>query len=223
MTPDRLSPLLAPRSIAVVGASPRGGNFGRSVLRILREDEFAGSLYAVNPQYQDVDGISCFSSLAALPQAADVAVLAVGNDRIEQSLKAAIASKAGSAVIYGSCSVEGDPTLIERLRTIATAAKLPVCGGNSAGFCNYERRLRLTAWPAVKRPGGGVTLLAHSGSVFSAMTRHDFRVRYNLAISVGQETSVSVADYITYALDLESTKAIAVFIEGVRDPQRFVD
>jgi acyl-CoA synthetase (NDP forming) len=207
----------------VVGASPREGNFGRSVLRILREDEFAGSLYAVNPQYQAVDGVSCFSSLADLPQAADVAVLAVGNDRIEKSLEAAVASKAGSTVIYGSCYVEGDPTLIERLRNIATAAKLPVCGGNSAGFCNYERGLRLTAWPAVKRPRGGVTLLAHSGSVFSAMTRHDFRVRYNLAISVGQETSVSVADYITYALDLESTKAIAVFIEGVRDPQRFVD
>jgi acyl-CoA synthetase (NDP forming) len=222
MTSDWLPPLLAPRSIAVVGASPREGNFGRSVLRILREDEFAGRLYAVNPQYQQVEGVSCFPSLAALPQATDVAVLAVGNDRIEQSLQAAVASEARSAVIYGSCHLEGDPTLVERLRKIATAAKLPVCGGNSAGFCNYERGLRLTAWPAVKRPSGGVTLLAHSGSVFSAMTRHDFRLRYNLAISVGQETSVTVADYMTYALDLESTKAIAVFIEGVRDGERFV-
>src|SRR5437899_12899397 len=109
MSPDRLSLLLAPRSIAVVGASPREGNFGRSVLRILREDGFAGSLYAVNPQYREVDGVSCFSSLADLPQAIDVAVLAVGNDRIELSLEAAVASKTAAAVIYGSCYVEGDP------------------------------------------------------------------------------------------------------------------
>jgi acyl-CoA synthetase (NDP forming) len=217
-----LTPLLDPRSIAVVGASPRDGNFGGSVIRILKEDGFPGTMYAVNPGYEEVEGVPCIPALSDLPAPVDVAVLAVANDRVEASLQSVVARGVPAAVIYGSCFVGGDATLSDRLRRIAGEAGVRVCGGNSAGFCNYVRGFRLTAWPAVKRPAGSVTLLAHSGSVFSAMTRHDMRVRYNIAVSIGQELSVSAADYIDYALDLESTRAIALFLEGVREPESFL-
>ena len=101
---------------------------------------------------------------------------------------------------------------------------MAVCGGNCMGFANLERRVRALGFYEPKdAPVGGVTFLSHSGSAFSAMIHNDRALGLNLAVSAGQEFVTTVADYLRYALGLESTKAVGLFIETVRDPAGFRD
>jgi acetate---CoA ligase (ADP-forming) len=117
---------------------------------------------------------------------------------------------------------DGVPPLTERLATIAREAGMAVCGGNCMGFANLERRVRALGFYEPKdAPVGGVTFLSHSGSAFSAMIHNDRALGLNLAVSAGQEFVTTVADYLRYALGVESTKAVGLFIETVRDPDGF--
>jgi acyl-CoA synthetase (NDP forming) len=99
---------------------------------------------------------------------------------------------------------------------------MAICGGNCMGFANLQRRVRALGFYEPKdAPVGGVTFLSHSGSAFSAMIHNDRALGLNLAVSAGQEFVTTVADYLGYALGLESTRAVGLFIETVRDPDGF--
>src|SRR5258705_3645584 len=89
MTDHKLSPLLEPRSIAIVGASPREHSTGQSMLRTLKDLRFGGPIYPINPRYEQIEGLTCYSSLEALPAAVDLAVLAVSHQKLEEQLEQA--------------------------------------------------------------------------------------------------------------------------------------
>lgn len=219
-----LTPLLDPRSIAVVGASPRAGGAGETILRTLREESFPGPVHPVNPRYEAIGELACYPTLADLPERIDLAVLAVSDARIEEQLATAIAAGARAVAIFGSCVLEGDrePALAARLSAMAREANLPICGGNSLGFCHYEAGLRVTSYPFPDRPAGTITFLSQSGSVFGAITNSNRRIGLNLAACTGRELSASVADYMDYAIERPSTRVIGLFLEAIRDPDAFV-
>jgi acyl-CoA synthetase (NDP forming) len=224
MTDHKLSPLLEPRSIAIVGASPKEHSTGQSMLRTLRELRFGGPIYPVNPRYEQIEGLTCFPSLEALPAPVDLAVLAVSNEKLEEQLEKAIKVGARAAAIFGSCVIpeDRDPPLADRLSTLARAAGLPICGGNSMGLCNYEARIHVNSYPFIEREPGPITFLSQSGSVFGAIVNHNRRIGLNFAVSTGRELSTPIADYMDYALGLDSTRAIGIFLETVRDPTAFL-
>jgi len=227
MTEHRLSPLLAPASIAVVGASAREGSFGLDTLRNVRHEGFAGPVHPVNPSYPEIDGLTCYPTLAAIPGGVEHVVLSVANAGVEAAMVDAIAAGVRSATLFGSAYLEGDtgePKLKERLQAIAREADLLICGANCMGFVNYESGTRSTwmpmpkdAWPDT----GNITLISHSGTCFLALQFVDRRHRHNLCVSAGQELTVTAADYMDYALEQPSTRVIALFLETVRDPERF--
>ncbi len=225
MADHRLEPMLNPRSIAVVGASQREGSAGHGMIHGLINAGFDGDLFPVNPRYRNVAGLPCHEALADLPQPVDLAVLGVNSTRLEGQLDDAIATGAGSAVIFDTCYLDGesDRGLLNRLKTKAREAGLPVCGGNGMGFINLSRRLPVTIFDASSklREGGNVAFITHSGTVFSEIGNNDFRYACNLIVSCGQEINGTVADYMDYALDMDSTRVIALFIEEARDPRGF--
>ena len=224
-TRHRLTRLLEPRSIAVVGASARPGAPGNVLLAEIRRGGFEGALYAVNPNRDAVDGLACHPSIGDLPEAVDLAVLAVANHRLEAQLAAAIEAGAGAAVIFASGVLEddGDPPLLERLRRRARVAGIQVCGGNGMGFYNFEAGAWVCPYAVESDSGPGVvTLVTHSGSAFTSLLDLGARLRFNLAVSPGQEITTTTADYLDYALDQPSTRVVALFLEAVRDPTGFV-
>jgi acyl-CoA synthetase (NDP forming) len=219
-----LTPLFAPRHVAVVGASPRPGSFGNDVLSVLRDNGFGGTISPINPNYGEIDGLACHASVAALPSPPDMAILAVAGGRLEAALDDAIAGGARGAVIFDNCYLEGDgdPPLLDRLKTRAAAAGIPVCGGNGMGFYNYETATHASFYHPAFRKAGHIALIAHSGSVFTHLANNDPRFRFNLVVSPGQEINATTADYLDYALDLPSTRVVALFLEAIRDPRGFV-
>ena len=226
MTDHRLSPLLRPRSIAVVGASQREGSAGHGMLAGLINCGFSGPIYPVNPRYDEIQGLACLSSLRDLPEPVDMAILGVNSSYLEQQLDDAIAMGVRSATIFDTCYLDGetDRGLLSRLKVKAREADMPVCGGNGMGYLNMADRIPVTIYDATDKmvEGGHVAFITHSGTVFSEIGLNDFRYRCNLIVSSGQEINGTTADYIDYALEMPSTRVIALFMEQARDADGFI-
>ncbi len=223
--PHRLHRMLAPRSVALVGASTVPNQPGNDMVLELQVSRFPGAVYPVNPKYDEVEGLDCYVGLADIPEVPDLAVLGVGNAQLEDQVRLAIDLGIGGLVIPGSVLSPDDTaesSLRQRVRDLALAADLPIVGGNCMGFYNVEKWFRtLPFHRPYELTEGGVTLIAQSGSVLTALLWNDQKLRFNLAISPGQELVTTTADYMDYALDQPSTRVIALFIEAVRSPENF--
>jgi acetate---CoA ligase (ADP-forming) len=219
-----LRAMLGARSAVVVGASPKFDSPGNHMVRQLIVGGFSGQVAAVNPRYDEVEGIACFPSLEALPFVPDLALLGVGNHRLEEQMEAAVRCGSRGVVVFASALEDPprDPPLTERLRRIADEAGMAVCGANCMGFLDVERGLRALAFEerADLEPGN-VAWISHSGSAFSALLHAERGIHFNLAVSTGQELSTTMADYMLYALERDSTRVISLFLETIRDPDRF--
>jgi acyl-CoA synthetase (NDP forming) len=219
-----LRAMLEARSVAVVGASPRFDSPGNYMVKQLIIGGFSGEVAAVNPKYDDVEGIACFPTLGEVPFVPDLVLLGVGNLRLESQMEEAANCGARGVVVFASALEDspGDPPLTERLRSIAAEAGMAVCGANCMGFADVERGLRALAFDerADLEPGN-IAWISHSGSAFSALLHAERGIRFNLAVSTGQELTTTMADYMLYALERESTRVISLFLETIRDPEGF--
>ena len=216
--------MLEARSVAVVGASPKFDSPGNHMVKQLLVGGFSGEVAAVNPKYDEVEGIACYPSLREVPFVPDLVLLGVGNRRLEGQMEEAARCGARSVVVFASGLEDppGDPPLTERLRSIAAEAGMAVCGANCMGFADIERGLRALAFEerADLEPGN-VAWISHSGSAFTALLHAQRGIRFNLAVSTGQELVTTMADYMLYALERESTHVISLFLETIRAPEDF--
>ena len=219
-----LAPLLAPRSIALVGGSPRPGSVGNLMTRSLLAGGYPGSLAVVNPRHSAVEGIEAVASLADLPGPVDLAILSVAAHRMEGVMREAIRAGARAMVIFDACLLDDDrePRLLERLKAMAREAGVPVCGGNGMGFYNFEAGTFASFQEPFDTRPGNIAALCHSGSVFGLLANESRRFRFNLLVSQGQEINASLADYMDYALEQPTTRVLALFAEAIRDPDAFV-
>jgi len=220
-----LDRLLNPQSIAIVGASARVGSLAATTHRQLSDSGYAGDIYSVNPKYQTLHGQTCYASLNDLPVAPDLVVYAISGLALEQSFDQAMTLKVGGIVIYAANYLADDPEpkLPERLRQKARQAAIPVCGGNSMGFYNYDRNVRVSFdCPPAHRPGGHIGLILHSGSGMTYLANNDARFCFNYVIASAQEINASVGDYMDYLLEQDSTRVIAILLEAVRDVPAFI-
>jgi acyl-CoA synthetase (NDP forming) len=224
VTTHYLDRLLKPKTIALVGVSPRGGTVGNDMLKVLLSGGYQGQVYLVNPRYEEVEGLSCYASLSDIPVAIDMAVLSVASHRMEPLFDEAIALNIGGVTIFDYCKLEEEatPSLMERLAFKAKQAKLPICGGNCMGYYNFDTNAFISFQSPGERKAGHISLIAHSGSIFVLPTSNDRRFRFNLVVSAGQEIATSLDDYMDFALEQDSTRVLAIFMEAIRNPERFV-
>jgi acyl-CoA synthetase (NDP forming) len=197
---------------------------GEWSLRNLFNGGFRGEIYPVNPGYQELEGLRCYASLAELPAVPDLVIFAVSDQRIEAVLDDAIAAGVPAAVIMSTTIVDDDrpPLLRERLRRKIQAAGMVVCGTNCMGFYNVRDRVWACGFDSAPHaPPGNVTLISHSGAGMSGIIDCDARVRINLAVSAGNEISVTMDEYLDFALDLPETRVVGLFIETARNPAGF--
>ena len=217
--------MLEARSVAVVGASVKEGSLGRQMLIELRRGGYDGEIFPVNPGYEEIDGLRCYPSVGDAPGPVDLAMLGVANARLEDALRGAAEAGARSALTFASLYEEVAPgvtPLPERLGAIARGAGMAFCGGNCMGFLNIDAGLRATGFATPDEiRAGPVTLISHSGSVFAAFSFNDRGIGFDLLVSPGQEIVTTMAEYMAFALERETTRVIALLVETVRDPEVF--
>ena len=223
-TRHRLAPLVEPRSIAIIGASAKKESHGNRIISVLRDGGFEGPLYGVNPNYGDIDGVPCYPTIGDVPETVDLAVLVVANHRVEAQFNALIEAGVPAMSLFSSSYLEddSDPPLLERLRRLSADAGLMGCGSNCMGFYNFDSNLAICPFGVGASAGPGpITYITHSGSAFTSLLNLGKRMQYNLAVSAGQEIATTVADYLDYALDLPTTRVAALFLEAIREPEKF--
>jgi acetate---CoA ligase (ADP-forming) len=215
--------MLEARSVALVGASARPGSFGSRMLEEVGKSGARPRVYPVNPRYAELDGRRCYPSLADLPEAPELALLAVPDAALEQQLALAASVGSRSAVIFGNAHEDkqpGDtrPDLRNRLAAVARNAGMALCGAGCMGFVNVSHGLRALGYTeADPLPAGPVALVTHSGSIFSALLRARRGFGFTLAVSSGQELVTAAPAYLDYALALPGTKVLALVLEAIRD------
>ena len=219
-----LDRLLKPQTIALVGVSPREGTVGNDMLKVLLSGGYKGQIFLVNPRYDEIEGHKCFASLSDIPVAIDMAVLSVASHRMEPLFDEAISLNIGGVTIFDYCKLEEEasPTLLERLSYKAKQANMPICGGNCMGYYNFDNDAYISFQSPGERKAGHISLIAHSGSIFVLPTSNDRRFRFNLVVSAGQEIATSLDEYMDFALEQESTRVLAIFMEAIRNPENFV-
>ena len=225
--PHYLDPLLRPASIAVVGASEREGSVGRRTVENLLTGKYEGRLYTVNPGYSTVLGVPCFARLEDLPETVEHVVLTVGDARIEAALDETIEHGATAATMMSSLFLEDDeePLLRDRIEQKIKASGLIVCGANGMGFYNLADGVWVCGFDTRDNHvrGGNVTLISHSGSGMSGILDCEERIDFNLAVSTGQELSVSMDQYLDFALEQPETRAVGLFMETARKPKGMIE
>lgn len=220
-----LQALLRPRSIAVVGASTREGSFGQRLLQSLTSGRYGGTIYPINPRYDEIAGLRCYPDLASLPEAADCAAFAVSDDLVEVALSDAAAAGVRAAVLFGRAyeAPSDGPSRVARLAAIARSAGMAVCGNNCMGYFNTVDGIKMSGNPPpMAATAGSVGLISHSGSTWSGLLGNQRDMVFNYAISAGQEIATTMAEYLEFLLASPETRVIACLMETVRAPDRFI-
>jgi acetyltransferase len=150
MSTYRLDKLFAPRSVAVVGASPRLGSTGRAVLANLRQAGFPGTIHLVNPRYDVIEGVRAVQSYDALPEVPDVVAIAVPPAAVPDTVAAAAREGTAAGIIITAGLGHGPGSLAERCEKNARAAGMRLVGPNCLGVLVPRaklprRRLRATS------------------------------------------------------------------------------
>lgn len=215
----RLERMLNPSSIACVGASPRPGSVGLGMVETLLGGGYGGEVRLVNPRHDEISGLGTHADLSSLDIVPDLVIAAVGGGRVEGVVDEAISVGAGGIVVFDGVLDDADAR--DRIRDKAAESGMPINGGNGMGFLNLTKNCQASFYTAEHLRPGGITLVAHSGSVFTVLSMSDPRYRFNLIVSAGQEFGATIADYVDYAVEQPETNVIALFMEAARDPEQF--
>jgi acyl-CoA synthetase (NDP forming) len=221
-----LHALLAPRSIAVLGASDRP-SASLSLIRSLRRLAFPGHVWPVNPRHASIAGLDCYPAIAELPDAPDVVACCIGAARITDALPAVAARGARGAVIYDGGFAERSEDgrrAQEKIAAICREAGMALCGPNGMGILNptASSTSYLSELRDPKGLAGNVGLVSQSGSICNGMLTDLRRFGFSLVVSCGNEPVTNTAAYLEYRIDDPATRVIATFTETIRQPERYV-
>lgn len=215
--------LFAPSGVAVVGASP-SNPWGRQALENFAAMGFGGEVGAVNPRYDEVLGYPCAPDLSSLPFVPDAIFVAVTRDRVLPVVEDAAALGIKGVVVLAIGFADGGPegqALQTRITEVARAADMALLGPNCQGLINFHHPHALYMDRVEAYQPGAVALMAHSGSVATALTNNKRGVRWSHVVSCGNEAVIDSADLLSYFVDDPHTRVICAFLETVRDPERF--
>ncbi|WP_439409097.1 acetate--CoA ligase family protein [Bradyrhizobium sp. DASA03076] len=229
--PASLDPLFKPRSVALIGASDDVARIGGRPLRYLREGGFKGAVYPVNPKRDTVQGIGSYSSVAALPEVPDVAILAVPAQGTVQALRDCADRGVNAAVVFSAGFAEASEQgrlAQDEIAGIARQSGMRVLGPNCLGLFNagigYYGTFSAILDAAFVEPGP-VAVVSQSGA-YGSHIAHLARQRglgIGQWITTGNECDIDVAEALRWVIDQADVKVVMAYAEGIRDRDTFVE
>ena len=226
MTTIRPTALLAPRSVAVVGATERPGSYGDTVVRNLIEAGFPGPVHPVNPGRETVHGLPCLPSLLELPEAVDAVVIAVPAPAVTPAIREAIETGCGGAVVVsaGFGETEAGEALEAELAEVAREAAFPVCGPNGNGVISFRHRAPLWGDSVPAGIGAGsVAMISQSGNVAVNAIGSKRGIGFHTMVSTGNQAVLDTGDWLGAIAELDGVRAIALFQETDGDGAKLAE
>ncbi len=218
-----LEAVFAPRSVAVVGASPRPGSVGRTVVHNLRQAGFTGPVGLVNPKYRQIEGEPAFGSLAQLPFAPELVVITTPASTVPGVIAQAVAAGARAAIVVTAGLGQGPGSLLEHLRNEARPHGLRIIGPNCLGV--MAPHAHLNASFAARGPlPGDQALVSQSGAVAAGLVEWGVArsIGFSAVVSLGDAVDVDFGDLLDWFARDPRTRAILLYIESIRDARKFM-
>lgn len=220
-----LTKLLKPKSVAVIGASEKEG-FGGDVCRnIMAYVQDRSQVYFVHPKRASVFGEPCYKSISDVPGTVDLMVICTSQKTVIPLLREGAAKGVGGAVVFASGygeigTDEGRQNEVE-LMAVAKELDIAIMGPNCAGFVNYIDNVQAFAFISEKRDRkGSVGVVSQSGQLCLSLMDCP-GMRFSYSISAGNGKIVQMEDYMEFLVDDENTKVVSVYIEGVKNAEKF--
>ena len=226
MSVRNLDKLFKPRSVVLIGATPRPGAVGAVVAQNLRRAGFGGELMLVNPHHSTIDGLAVYPNLAGLPRAPDLAVIVTPPDTVP-SLIAELGGRGTRAAVVITA---GFGELGERGRSLQHAALdaakpylLRIVGPNCVGIMVPQLGLDAT-FAHLAAPAGDIAFLSQSGAMITAML--DWAVPrgigFSHVVSLGDMADVDFGDMLDYLAADQGTRAVLLYVEGLTHGRKFM-
>lgn len=222
-----VSELLAPESVAVIGASREWGSVGYALLENLIEGGFTGPVYGINRDALELAGMISRASLDEVPGEVELAVVAVPVDEIPQVIQDCARKGVKGMLVVTTGFADAGPEGLARQRELVREARangMRVIGPASAGLVNTDPAVSLNASVAPFLPlRGSVGLFSQSAAVGATLfaAAHRRGIGVSSMVSAGNRADVSGNDAMQYFEDDDSTAAVGVYLESFGNPRKF--
>ncbi len=227
--PIGIDRVIAPRSLALIGATEDYTKFGGRFLHHLVEHGYAGQIYPINPRRETVLGLTCYPSISALPVAPDLALVAVPATALEATIEECGKAGVGACIVVtaqlAEFSAEG-AALEARVVEIARGYKMRLVGPNCMGMIVPAADLALSSTPTLRYSGpfrkGGVALVSQSGALMGSLyvQSHDHGVGLSGMVSIGNQADLELCDFVEGFIADPATRVICLYVEGLKSPAR---
>jgi acetyltransferase len=227
MPTHNLSKIFRPRSVAVIGASEKKGSVGRTLLENLRQAEFPGDVFPVNPKYDKLLDLRAYRSITALPVVPDLAIIATPADTVpalvrecgEKGVRGLIVLSAG----FREVGPAGQAIEAELAHSIALFPDMRVVGPNSLGLLVPGSRLNASFAAAMAQPGR-IAFISQSGALCTSILDWSLgeKIGFSYFVSIGNALNVKVGDLIDYLAEDPTTDAIVLYLESVTEARHFM-
>ncbi len=221
---------LNPRSIAVIGASNKFDSISGKPIRFLREHEFEGDVYPINPKYDELKGYKCYKSVLEVPGDIDLAMVAVNFKLVLPMLEQCVKKGVKFASVFASGfaeSGEEGKVLQQKIAELAKTSGMGVCGPNCQGSVALKTRAiggfsaSLGVKPLLAGPIGYVTQSGALGySIFSLA--QEAGVGFSYVASTGNEVDLHTLDFLEFMQEDEDTKMTIAYLEGIKNGKQFI-
>ena len=219
--------LLAPRSVAVVGASREPGSPGHELLRSLLANGFEGPVFPINPAASHVSGVKAYADVRDVPDLVDLAVIAVPAPEVAAAVRACAAKGVRGLVVVSGGFADAGPAGRARLDEVvqlARAGGMRLIGPNAMGVVNTDPAVRLHAtFAAGSPPAGTVGVFSQSGALAGTFLAETERRGLGLSsfVSIGDRADVSGNDLLQYWRTDERTEVVLLHLQGFGNPRKF--
>jgi len=226
-----LDVLFNPRSVAIIGASKKQDQISGRILKYFLKYGYKGKIFPVNPKYDNLLGIKCYTGIEDIPGIVDLALIIRPNKYVLDIVRSCIKKSVKSCVIFSSGFTEvGDEgkRMQEQIKHTIQNSNVNILGPNCLGFVNLHDRVPATFGGSLEDEGnmlpGDVAFLSQGGA-FSNLyfsVSQKAKTGFSYWIATGNEMDITYSDCLQYLIEDEKTKVIACFIEGLRDGKRFI-
>ncbi|MDI9313221.1 MAG: acetate--CoA ligase family protein [Hydrotalea sp.] len=224
----RLQRLFAPKSIVVIG-----GTWGTRVIEECKNSGYAGKIYAIHDQRDEMAGVKCYRSVADLPEPPDACYIAIKHEKTIEIIKQLNDIGAGGAVVFAAGFAEIGPEGVLRQQRLIAACQneklgaMPFVGPNCYGIINMN--LGSVMWPdfqgltRLADNQRGAALITQSGNIGINLTMQRRGLPISYMMTMGNQAMVTIPDVMRVMADDKNVSAIGLHIEGFGDVQDFID
>lgn len=224
---DAISRLMKPRSVAVIGASADPTKTAGRPVAYLTKHGFGGAIYPVNPRAELIGGLKSYPDVRSLPEAPDVGIVLLGAERAHEAVRELAALGTSAAIVLASGYTEvGEEGARRQQQLLEAAGPMRLLGPNTIGLVNLTDNITLSATGALEMAGfeaGHIGVVSQSGGILGALLSRAAARGIGLSklVSTSNEADLDMADFVDHLADDEATSVIALYMEGLRHPDKF--